>query len=90
MKTLHADVAAFVLTGLCIVAVAILAAIEVDIPEVLVTVALVAIGASGGAALPRRVAAMPEPLHTVHTPAPAPAPAPEPARESAGPRIVER
>jgi hypothetical protein len=53
MRTFPADLTAFILAALCVVAIAILAGLGVPIPEVLATVALVSAGGGAGAALPR-------------------------------------
>ena len=44
---------AFVLAALCVVAITILAGLSLTVPEVLITIALVSVGAGGGAAVPR-------------------------------------
>lgn len=49
------DLAAFILTALCVVAITILAALAVPIPDALVTIAFVTVGIGGGVALPRPV-----------------------------------
>lgn len=53
MTRIPGDVAAFVLAALCVVAIAILAGLSLAVPEVLITIALVSVGAGGGAAVPR-------------------------------------
>lgn len=53
MTRVPGDVAAFILAALCVVAIAILAGLAVPVPEVLITIALVSVGAGGGAAIPR-------------------------------------
>ena len=53
MTRVPGDVAAFTLAALCVVAIAILAGLAVPVPEVLITIALVSVGAGGGAAVPR-------------------------------------
>jgi hypothetical protein len=63
--------AAFILLGLCIVAIAVLAGMGIAIPEVLVTLALVLAGIGGGATLPRPPAATELPQITPTDRAPA-------------------
>lgn len=53
MTRVPGDVAAFILAALCVVAIAILAGLGVAVPEVLITIALVSVGAGGGIAIPR-------------------------------------
>lgn len=53
LSTLRADVLAYALAALAVVAITLLAALGQDVPEVLVTVALVAAGAGAGGAVPR-------------------------------------
>lgn len=61
MSKLPADVAAFVLAALCVLAIATLAALGVAVPDVLPTIALVSAGAGGGAAIPRTRPSEPAP-----------------------------
>lgn len=56
LSALPADVAGAALTALCVVGVVVLSALAVPVPDVLVTIALVSVGVSGGAALPRTAA----------------------------------
>lgn len=53
ITTLPADLSAAVLAALCVVGVILLTALGQPVPDVLVTIALVSVGVSGGAALPR-------------------------------------
>lgn len=57
LTRIRGDVAAFALVALCVVAVTVLAALGQSIPDVLITIALVAVGAGGGASVPRTPAA---------------------------------
>lgn len=57
MSKIPADLAAFILAALCVVAITLLAALGIDVPDVLPTIALVSAGAGGGASLPRARAA---------------------------------
>lgn len=66
ITTLPADLSAAVLAALCVVGIIVLTALGQVVPDVLVTIALVSVGVSGGAALPRTARATP-------TPPPAPA-----------------
>lgn len=50
---IRTDLTAFSLTGLCVVAMVVLAALHQPIPELLATITLVSLGVGGGAALPR-------------------------------------
>lgn len=54
MSKIPADLSAFVLAALCVVAITILAALGIEVPEVLPIIALVSAGVGGGAGLPRR------------------------------------
>lgn len=69
MSKIPSDLAMLVLAALCVVAITILAALGADIPEVLSTVALVAAGAGGGAALPRLRATQGPPVESAAAPA---------------------
>ncbi len=53
MNRFPADLAAFVLAALCVVAITVLVALGQAVPDVLVTIALVSAGAGSGAAIPR-------------------------------------
>ena len=57
MNPIRADLAAFALVALCVVAIVILSIVGQPIPEVLSTVALIAVGAATGASIPRGAAA---------------------------------
>jgi ribosomal protein L12E/L44/L45/RPP1/RPP2 len=59
MNPLRADLAAFALVALCVVAILVLAVVGQPIPEVLSTVALIAVGAATGASIPRAGTAAP-------------------------------
>lgn len=54
--------AVLMLLGLCIVAITVLAALSIPVPEVLVTLALVLAGVGGGAVLPRPTAGAATPV----------------------------
>jgi hypothetical protein len=64
-------IGAFLLVALCVIAIAVLAALGVNVPEILSTVALVALGGGAGVALP---GASTTTLVAPVTPEPAPAP----------------
>lgn len=66
-----ADLAAFILTALCVVAITLLAALGLTVPDALVTIAFVSVGIGGGVALPR-----PSGAHVATSTTPAAAPAP--------------
>jgi len=53
LPTIRGELAAFALVALVVIAVTLLAALGYPIPDVLVTVALVAVGGGAGASVPR-------------------------------------
>ena len=59
LPTVRGDVAAFALVALVVIAITILSALGATIPDVLTTVALVAVGGGAGATVPRTAAASP-------------------------------
>lgn len=90
MKNLPSNIAVFIILGLTLVIIGVLAALHVAIPDVVSTVALVAAGGGAGLSLPAvqalsytptptQVAPLAPPVYAAPTPAPvyaAPAPAP--------------
>jgi hypothetical protein len=56
LTTVRGDVAAFALAALVVIAIAVLAALGQPVPDVLATVALVAVSAAARATVPRVIA----------------------------------
>jgi hypothetical protein len=86
VKLSRPDLAALVVLGVVVVAIAACAIFRVDVPSVLSELGILLAGIAGGAAIPTgtpslTAAAAPEPS----SPAPAPAPAPLPYAAAPGP-----
>jgi hypothetical protein len=81
VKFTRPDLAALIVLGVVVVAIAACAIARVDVPAILTEVGLIVAGIAGGAAIPTGTAA----ALPVEVPAPAPAPAPLPYAAAPGP-----